>query len=223
MAASNASAVWKENPARTTSDSRLAPTPAPAATAPSHPSGPRLAPIETPRGLKLRFAYWGMRHWMGKVMTPAKVVSARVPESLAITTSFLKFAKKGLTLEPGLQVLLGDWVSQINGCLFCEDLARALAARRKMGLERKLDELANYRSSPLFSDKERAALAYVEEATRSKVVSDVVFANLRRQFSEREIVEITLLCAIENFYNLTNLPLGIGSDGFCTLDRTPAA
>jgi len=157
------------------------------------------------------------------VMTPVKVVSARVPESMAITSSFARFSKKGLTIDPGLQILLSDRVSQINGCLFCEDLARAFAARQKLGLERKLEALAGYRSSPLFGEKERAALAYVEEATRTKSVSDAVFATLQRHFTEREVVEITLLCAIENFYNLTNLPLGIGSDGFCALPGSRTA
>jgi alkylhydroperoxidase family enzyme len=185
--------------------------------------GPRLAPIEHPRGLRLRFAYWGMRHWMGRVMTPVKVVNARVPESLAVTSSFLKFSSKGITLDKNLQLLLADLVSQINGCLFCEDLGRAFSLREKMGLEAKFAALRDYRTSPLFSEKERALLAYVEEATRSKKVSDATFDALRRHFSEREIVEITLLNAIENFYNLTNLPLGIGSDGFCALQQQKSA
>jgi alkylhydroperoxidase family enzyme len=184
---------------------------------------PRLAPIENPRGLKLRFAYWGMRHWMGKVLTPVKVVNARVPESLAVTNSFLKFAAKGATLDQRLQFLLADLVSQINGCLFCEDLGRAFSLRQKLGLEAKFDAIREYRTSPLFSEKERALLAYVDEATRSKMVSDATFEALRHHFSEREIVEVTLLNAIENFYNLVNLPLGIGSDGFCALQQPRAA
>jgi len=182
-------------------------------------SGPRLAPIEHPRGFKLRLAYWGMRRWMGTVMTPVKIVNARVPESLAITTSFLKFASKGVTLDKPTQMLVADLISQINGCMFCEDLGRAFALREKMGLDRKFDALLEFRTSPLFSERERAALAYVEEATRNKKVTDETFAALRRNFSEREIVEITLLGAIENFYNLTNIPLGIGSDGFCAIQR----
>lgn len=186
---------------------------------PAHPHGPRLSPIERPRGLKLRFAYWGMRHWMGRVLTPAKVINARVPESLAITSSFLKFVAKGVTLDKRLWVLLGDLPSQIHGCHFCEDLARAMSLREHLGLEPKLDALRSYRTSPLFDERERAALAYVEEATRNGQVSDETFANLRRHFTERQVVEITLLNAIQNFYNLTNLPLGIGSDGFCAMEQ----
>lgn len=40
---------------------------------------PRLEPIEKPDGLKMRFVYWMMRRKLGKVMTPIKVVGARLP------------------------------------------------------------------------------------------------------------------------------------------------
>jgi alkylhydroperoxidase family enzyme len=81
----------------------------------------------------------------------------------------------------------------------------------------KLNSLSEYRTSPLFSGRERAALAYVEEATRNKRVSDATFEELRKHFNEREIVEITWLNAVENYYNLINIPLEIESDGFCAI------
>ena len=56
-----------------------------------------------------------------------------------------------------------------------------------------------------------------DEATREKKVGDETFATLRKHFSEREIVEITFLNALENFYNLLNLPLGIEDDGLCAI------
>jgi alkylhydroperoxidase family enzyme len=59
----------------------------------------------------------------------------------------------------------------------------------------------------------------VDEATRSKTVGDATFERLREQFSEREIVEITFLNAIENFYNLINLPLEIEEDGLCAIQQ----
>jgi alkylhydroperoxidase family enzyme len=81
----------------------------------------------------------------------------------------------------------------------------------------KFHALPEWRSSPLFSERERAALAYADAATRNKQVDDATFAELRKHFSEREIVEITFLNALENFYNLLNLPLGIEDDGLCAL------
>lgn len=182
---------------------------------------PRLAPIEHPKGFMMRLAYWGMKRQFGKVMTPVKVMSTRVPESLKPTAAIVKFSTKGLRLDPSLVLLIGDLASQINGCAFCLDLGRAMALRSHLDMK-KFEALRDYKTSPLFTERERAALAYAEEATRNKRVSDATFENLRKHFSEREIVEITWANAIENFYNLTNLPLGIGSDGFCLLQRGQA-
>jgi alkylhydroperoxidase family enzyme len=101
------------------------------------------------------------------------------------------------------------------------DLTQAMAIRERLSLE-KFNALSEYRTSVLFSDRERAALAYVEEATRHKRVSDATFEVLRKHFSEREIVEITWLNAVENYYNLINIPLEIESDGFCAIAQARA-
>jgi alkylhydroperoxidase family enzyme len=176
----------------------------------------RLEPIEKPKGLLMRIAYWMTRRQLGKVMTPMKVLYPRMPGMLRLSYEIQKFETKGIRLEPGLHFMVATLAARINGCGFCVDLARALAIREHLGME-KLDALSEYRASPLFSDRERAALAYVEEATRHKRVSDATFEALRGQFSEWEIAEITWLNAVENYYNLLNLPLEIGSDGFCAI------
>ncbi|MGI0085218.1 MAG: carboxymuconolactone decarboxylase family protein, partial [Nitrososphaerales archaeon] len=111
---------------------------------------------------------------------------------------------------------IGTLASQINACGFCVDLGRSMAIRKHIGLE-KFNALSEYRTSPLFSDRERAALAYAEEATCYKHVSDATFQELRKHFSDWEIAEITWVNAIENYYNLLNIPLEIGSDGFCAI------
>jgi alkylhydroperoxidase family enzyme len=72
------------------------------------------------------------------------------------------------------------------------DIGRAIAIREQWGME-KFDALVDYRTSPLFSERERAALAFAEQATLHKRVSDATFEKLRKHFSEREIVEITWL------------------------------
>lgn len=79
---------------------------------------------------------------------------------------------------------------------------------------RSLDQHATH---PVFDEEERAALAYAEEATRNKKVKDETFAELQKHFSKREIVEITFLNALENYYNLINLPLEIHSDNLCSI------
>lgn len=180
---------------------------------------PRLAPIEKPRGFMMRLAFWGTRRQLGKVMTPMKVLYPRVPGLMKPSYEIAKAEMKKIQLELGLHLMVVTLASQINGCGFCLDLARSMAIREHLGME-KFNALSEYGTSPLFSDRERAALAYVEEATRHKHVSDHTFEELRKNFNEREIVEITWLNAVENYYNLINIPLEIGSDGFCAIAQT---
>lgn len=176
----------------------------------------RLEPIEKPKGFMMKLAYWGMRRQMGKVMTPVKVVTARMPGSLKFTNEIVKFETKRIRIEPTLHYLIVSLTSQINGCGFCTDLALSLAISENVGLE-KLEAITEYSTNPVFSPRERAALAYVEETTRSKRVSDATFDELRAHFEDWEIAEITWLNALENYYNLINIPLEIGSDGFCAI------
>jgi alkylhydroperoxidase family enzyme len=182
----------------------------------------RIEPIERPTNLFTRFAYWMMKRQLGTVMTPAKVVYARMPKSLVLATTEVWVMEKGLSLDPAITHLTRTWVAMINSCSFCVDIGKAVAVQHHMTLE-KFDALAEYRTSPLFSDRERAALDYVDEATRNKRVSDTTFDALRRHFDDREIVEITWLNALENYYNLLNLPLGIEADGLCAIAQRRAA
>ena len=176
----------------------------------------RLQPIEKPQGMMMRIAFWMARRQLGKVITPMKVLYTRVPGLLKPSYEVQKFQMKGIQLDPALKFMVTNLTAQINGCSFCVDIGQAVAIRSHLNME-KFKALADFRTSPLFSERERAALAYVEEATRNKRVSDATFEELRKYFNEREIVEITWLNAVENYYNLINLPLEIESDGLCAL------
>ena len=183
----------------------------------------RLAPIESPRGLMAKIAYFMTKRRLGKVMTPMKVVYARVPALFRLAYSEVNIVEGKLTIDPVISLLVRTWAAMINECSFCVDIAKAVAIQHRMTLE-KFEALPVYRTSPLYSERERAALAYVEEATRHKRVSDATFETVRRHFNEREIVEITWLNALENYYNLINLPLEIESDGLCAIaERRRAA
>jgi alkylhydroperoxidase family enzyme len=77
--------------------------------------------------------------------------------------------------------------------------------------------LQEYRTSPVISDAERAALDYATELTKDKKVTIETFERLKQHFSEREICDIVWLVASEHLYNVTNIGLNIGSDGLCDL------
>ena len=178
----------------------------------------RLQPIERPRGIMMRFAFWMIRRKFGKVITPMKVVTARVPKSMRVTYEISKMMEHGFSLDNELQFLLHTHVAQVNQCQFCIDIAQAMVLSQGGTLD-KINKLPRYREDPAFTPAERAALAYVEEVSRTKTASDATFDELRRHFSEQQIVEITLLNAFENYYNLVNRPLGIESDGLCRAVR----
>jgi 4-carboxymuconolactone decarboxylase len=62
----------------------------------------------------------------------------------------------------------------------------------------QVEALADWRSSNLYSDKQRALLAYVDTMTRDIDVPDVVFAEIRKHFSERQTVELSMLIGAYN-------------------------
>jgi alkylhydroperoxidase family enzyme len=110
-----------------------------------------------------------------------------------------------------LRFLLPVSVAMRAGCTFCSDLQLAEAVRARIGRERFRD-LLDYEASTRFSEREKAALAYTNALHQSLHIGDAVIARLRSHFSEREIVEIVWLCAVERYFNAMALPLRIGSD-----------
>jgi AhpD family alkylhydroperoxidase len=176
----------------------------------------RFEPIEKPRGLLLRVAYWLSRRQLGRVMSSLSVIYARAPRIGWPTVFIARTIEKGLSLDPELRLLVVTQSSLLNGCAFCADLHMAQAVQARLGLE-KFKALPEFATSPLFSDRERAVLAYTEEVTRTRTASDASFEALRKHASEKEIVEITWLNAIGNFFNLMGVPLALESDDFTAI------
>ncbi|MGH7952596.1 MAG: carboxymuconolactone decarboxylase family protein [Limisphaerales bacterium] len=177
-----------------------------------------LPPIERPPGLAMKLAYYFTRKQFGKVLTPLKVYSARLPAAFGMFYGKVAKLDKKLTLPTEIAFLIREQVARINVCLFCMDIGRAFAVKATMN-EAKFDALNEYKTNSLFSDKERAALDYVTELTKEKKVSPETFANLSRHFSEREICEIVWLVASEHLYNMTNIGLNIHSDMLCDISQ----
>jgi alkylhydroperoxidase family enzyme len=181
-----------------------------------------LAPIEKPEGLIMKLAYYFTRWQFGKVLTPLKVHSARLPPTFGLFYTKIGKLDKKLMLPPELAVLIREKVARINVCRFCMDIGRAFAINASMN-EAKFDALEQYGTSSLFTDGERAALDYVTELTQNKNVNPDTFARLYRYYSEREICEIVWLVASEHLYNMTNIGLNIHSDMLCDISRKQRA
>lgn len=178
---------------------------------------PYLPPVEKPRGLLLRLVYFFTRRQFGKVATPIAVFSARMP------TGFLSFygkvarLDKKLALPSPTAMLIRERVASLNTCLYCMDTSRWYAMKHAPDNLARFDALPEYRTSPLFTESERAALDYATELTSSKHVEPETFERLTRYFTDREICDVVWLVASEHLYNMTNVGLNIGSDGLCEL------
>ena len=86
----------------------------------------------------------------------------------------------------------------------------------------KLSEVLDWRTSRLFSPMERVALEYAERITTTgQKVDDALFSELKKHFSEGQIVELTAAIAMENFRSKFNPPLGIEAQGFCMVPTKP--
>jgi len=181
-------------------------------------SEPFLPPIEKPKGLIKKLVYAMTRKEFGKVPTPVKVHSARLPSAFGMFYGKISALDKKLTLPRQTVFLIREQVARINVCLFCTDIGRFFAMKEAMN-EAKFEALAEYPTSRVFTDAERAALDYTTELTGDKKVSPSTFNRLHSYYSEREICEIVWLVATEHVYNLTNLGLNIHSDMLCDLRK----
>jgi alkylhydroperoxidase family enzyme len=177
-----------------------------------------LPPIEKPQGLIMNLAYYFTRRQFGKVLTPLKVHSARLPPAFGLFYGKIGKLDRKLTLPAETVLLIREQVARINVCTFCMDIGRSFAITKTMN-EAKFNALEEYRTSTLFTDAERAALDYVTELTRDKKVNPNTFAHLAKHFSERVICEIVWLVASEHLYNMTNIGLNIHSDMLCDISR----
>jgi AhpD family alkylhydroperoxidase len=113
----------------------------------------------------------------------------------------------GCGLEHSLMELVKMRASQINGCAYCLDM-HSKDARAAGETEQRLYALSAWREAPFFSERERAALAYTEAVTRISEdhVEDELYAEVRRHFSEKEIVDLTFCIIVINGWNRLAIP-----------------
>jgi len=180
---------------------------------------PFLPPIEKPSGLTMKIVYFFARRQFGEKFTPIKVFAARMASSFGQFYGKMYSLDKKLTLPPEMAVLIRERVAQINVCVYCIDANRWYVIKASMNKD-KFNELEDYKTSPLFSEAERAALDYVTELTEEKKVNPSAFARLSRFYSGRAISEIVWLVASEHVSNLTNIGLNIHSDMLCDIKKT---
>lgn len=141
------------------------------------------------------------------------------PEGVAALTAVETYIEK-CGLDHKLIALVKTRVSQINGCEYCLHMHTGEA--RKLGeSEARLYLLNAWRESGLYSDRERAALDWAESLTNvaQTRAPDDVYNEARRQFSEKELCDLSIAIAMINAWNR----LAIGVRSVHPADRVKAA
>jgi len=105
-------------------------------------------------------------------------------------------------LEQSLIELVKTRASQINGCAYCINM-HTEDARKRGETEQRLYLLNAWREAPVYTDRERAALAWTEAVTliSQTHAPDDAYDEVRRHFSETETVNLTMLIATINSWN----------------------
>jgi AhpD family alkylhydroperoxidase len=111
-------------------------------------------------------------------------------------------------LEESLLHLVMMRASQINGCAYCLDM-HSKDARARGESEQRLYLLDAWRESPVYSERERAALRWTEAVTviADDRVPDTVYEDVRKSFSDDELLALTMAVAMINVFNRVNVAL----------------
>jgi len=110
------------------------------------------------------------------------------------------------SIEHSLLNLVYFRVSQINGCACCLDM-HSKDLRIKGETEQRLYVLDAWREAPFYTERECAALAWAEVVTKvtETHVPDEIYSAARKQFSEEELIDLTLAVITINSYNRINI------------------
>ncbi len=138
-------------------------------------------------------------------MHPRLELDRVAPEALKAVLQVSAYIHNHSGLEPTLLNLVFLRASQINGCAWCIDMhtkdARALGET-----EQRLYEVSAWWDAPFYSDRERAALGWTEAVTRIEGrVSDEVYEEAKKHFSDKELVNLTLAITQINVWNRFNV------------------
>ena len=150
----------------------------------------------------------------GFVLNTTKI-QAHTPGIMKPATPLPPAVARPGPLAPPLLALASLRAPLTNGCPFLihTTAPRGMRARAPAA---KPAEVPTALTSDLFDEREKAALEYAEAMTfTDRKVGEDLFARVRAQFSEAQIVELTAAVALENFRSKFNVALGIEAQGFC--------
>ena len=173
---------------------------------------PPLPPEHAPLLTRLMYRYAKRR--FGEVPEPFAAAANHRGLLLAGAIHESMLERASTKLPASVRELAVYWTARTVGCSWCVDFGSMLMRLDGLDLDR-LTHIDDYATSSLFSDDERAAIAYADAMTVDPhTVTDEQVADLRRRFGDAGVIELTYQIGVENMRARMNSALGIAEQGF---------
>ena len=178
-------------------------------------------PLDPPRTPLYRLAEWYSRRSWGVVADPLAAMGHN-PRVLMTDARFETSLKRWKTLDRTLRNLAEMAAAVQIGCSWCVDFGYWESTRHGTDPV-KLRDVPRWRESDVYTDLERQVMAYAEAMTATPpAVTDEMVAGLRRHLDDAQLVELTMMVAVENVRSRFNSSLGLTSQGFKDRCEIPA-
>lgn len=135
------------------------------------------------------------------------------PDAMETIMESEKYVRK-TSIDRKLKELIKIRVSQINGCSYCLDMHTKAAKKLKVSNE-KIDTVKKWKETGIFTEEEQMALELAENLTMvsDNGVSNALYEQVRKYFSEKEYVELVMVIIQINTWNRLSISMGNHADG----------
>lgn len=169
---------------------------------------PRIAPLAPDLHPELKESFDATIKRMGFLPNSMLIMQRRPQIVKAFTALGAAIRSSDCEIEPGLMALISHVCSRAAGCQYC--MAHTAGGALLFGVDpKKVEAIWDFRSSPLYGEAERVALDFaIAAASQPNGVTEQMFAEMRKHWSEAQIVEIAAVVAVFGFLNRWNDTMG---------------
>ncbi|WP_067538881.1 carboxymuconolactone decarboxylase family protein [Nocardia crassostreae] len=165
-------------------------------------------------GLLTRITYWYSKRQFGEVPEPFAVLANHPKLMRAAGVHETLVERASTTLPHHIREIAVYYVARTVGCSWCVDFGSMLMRLSELDIER-LQHIDEYRTSPHYSEDERAAIAFAEAMTATPpTVTDEQVTDVKKRFGTQGALELTYQIALENSRARGYHALGITDQGF---------
>jgi uncharacterized peroxidase-related enzyme len=166
---------------------------------------PRLAPLPADRNPELKEIFEGAKKRMGFVPN-SMLIMQRKPKLVKAFAALGDAVRSDASIDRTLIALISHVASRAAGCLYC--MAHTAEGAAKSNTD-KLAAVWEFRTNPLFTEAERVALDFsIAAASVPNGVTDEMFAELRRHYSDEQVIDIVAVISLFGWLNRWNDTMG---------------